>query len=298
MSNQKHRQPDNPELRLQYWETLRVYRKTLRTKKEQHVRHQLQIIEESIDSNDFWKKWHSFSKPQKEELAIQNGDIWKNHFESLYTAVPLNSAQNNLLNKLQILESVIKDNQNPLDYQITEAELLAKIQALQPKKASGPDGILNEMLKFDDHKFNIAILKLFNLILGVGHFPDLWSEGIITPIFKSGNKFDPNNYRGICVSSNLGKLFCSILNSRLQDFLREHDVLSKSQIGFTPKHRTTDHIYTLHTLINKDVHQNKRKIFSCFVDFKKVFDSIWHDGLFLKLIGGRSMTSSKPCTVI
>lgn len=298
MSNQKHRQPDNPELRLQYWETLRVYRKTLRTKKEQHVRHPLQIIEESIVSNDFWKKWHSFSKPQKEELAIQNGDIWKNHFESLYTAVPLNSAQNNLLNKLQILESVIKDNQNPLDYQITEAELLAKIQALQPKKASGPDGILNEMLKFDDHKFNIAILKLFNLILGVGHFPDLWSEGIITPIFKSGNKFDPNNYRGICVSSNLGKLFCSILNSRLQDFLREHDVLSKSQIGFTPKHRTTDHIYTLHTLINKDVHQNKRKIFSCFVDFKKVFDSIWHDGLFLKLIGGRSMTSSKPCTVI
>lgn len=220
------------------------------------MRHQLQIIEESLDSNDFWKKWHSFSKPQKEELAIQNGDIWKNHFENLYTAVPLNLTQNNLLNKLQSLESVIKNNQNSLDYPIKEAELLAKVQALQPRKASSPDGILNEMLKFDDQKFNTAILKLFNLILSIGHFPDLWSEGIITPIFKSGNKLDPNNYRGICVSSNLGKLFCSILNTRLQDFLREHDVLSKSQIGFMPKQRTTDHIYTLHTLINRHVHQN------------------------------------------
>ena len=136
-----------------------------------------------------------------------------------------------------------------------------------------------------------AILKLFNLILNFGHFPDTWSQGLINSIFKSGDKYEPNNYRGICVSSNLGKLFCSILNSRLQNFLSEHNVLSKSQIGFTPQHRTTDHIYTLHTLIQKHVRQNKNTIFTCFVDFKKAFGSIWHHGLFLKLlekgIGGK-----------
>ncbi|XP_037603419.1 uncharacterized protein LOC119475038 isoform X2 [Sebastes umbrosus] len=77
LSNQKHRQPDDPELRLQYWETLKLYRRTLRTKREQHAQHQLDIMEESIDSNTFWKKWHSFSKPHKEELDIQNGEIWK-----------------------------------------------------------------------------------------------------------------------------------------------------------------------------------------------------------------------------
>ena len=146
----------------------------------------------------------------------------------MYSSITQNSAQNELLNKLRTLESVVKDSQSPLDYQITEEELLAKIQALQPRKASGPDGILNEMMKFSDHKFNIAILKLFNLVLNIGHFPDIWSKVIITPIFKNGNKFDPNNYRGICVSSNLGKLFCSILNSHLQNLLSEHNVLSKS----------------------------------------------------------------------
>lgn len=291
LSNQKHRQPDDHELRLQYWETLKLYRTTLRAKKKQHEQHQLEEIEESIDSNNFWRKWHSFNKPHKEELAIQNGDIWKKHFENLYSAITLDPSQNNLLNKLETLESVVKDNQSPLDYEMSDRELLAKIQALQPRKASGPDGILNEMLQFSSHKIKTAILKLFNLILNTGHFPDTWSQGIITPIFKNGNKYEPNNYRGICVSSNLGKLFCSILNSRLQNFLSEHDVLSKSQIGFTPQHRTTDHIYTLHTLIQKHVHQNKNTVFSCFVDFKKAFDSIWHHGLFLKLlqkgIGGK-----------
>ena len=55
------------------------------------------------------------------------------------------------------------------------------------------------------------------------------------------------------MSSNLGKVFCSIINAQILAFLKEHDVLSKSQIGFLPDHRTSDHIYTLHTLIKKHV---------------------------------------------
>ena len=47
--------------------------------------------------------------------------------------------------KLQILESAIKDYQNPLDSPITLNELQDKIKTLQPKKACGVDGILNEM---------------------------------------------------------------------------------------------------------------------------------------------------------
>jgi hypothetical protein len=40
----------------------------------------------------------------------------------------------------------------------------------------------------------------------------------------------------------------------------------------------------LHTLIDKQTNQNKGKVFSCFVDFKKAFDSIWHEGLLYKLM--------------
>ena len=135
----KHWQPDNHELCLQYWETLKLYKKN--TEPKQHEQHQLEETEESIHSSIFLKKWHSFNKLNKEELAIQNGEIWKSHF--LYSAITLDSVQKNLLNKLEILESIIKDNQNPLDYEISEGELLAKIQTLKPRKASGPDGILN-----------------------------------------------------------------------------------------------------------------------------------------------------------
>ncbi len=205
------------------------------------------------------------------------------------------------------MEHTICKYQNPLEYPITENELIDKTQALKNKKASGPDDILNEMLKNTEHKLRLALLKLFNLVLSVGNFPEAWNRGLITPIFKSGDKSDPNNYRGICVSSNLGKLFCSIMNTRLVHFLTEHDVLSKSQIGFLPNYRTTDHIFTLHTLIDKYINQNKTKIFACFVDFQKAFDSIWHEGLLSKLlesgIGGKTyniiktMYSNNQCAI-
>ena len=44
------------------------------------------------------------------------------------------------------------------------------------------------------------------------------------------------------------------------------------------------HILTLKTPINKHVKgKNKKKVFVCFVDFRKAYDSIWQEGLFHKL---------------
>ena len=59
-----------------------------------------------------------------------------------------------------------------------------------------------------------------------------------------------------------------------------------------PNYHTTDHVFTLHTLIHKQTNQNKGKVFSRFVDFKKAFESIWHEGLLYKLmesgVGGKT----------
>ena len=309
-SNLKHHQPQNTDLRQNYVETLREYKQIIRHKKKQYHDRKLREIEESIDQNQFWERWNNLNN-KKDNLALQNGNIWKDHFEKLYEQISpnnLNHEQRQTREKLTILESTIKNNQNPLDYLITMKELENSIKKLKSGKACGPDGIRTEMLKHSSPELKQALLQLFNLVLQSGCFPEIWSRGLISPIHKSGDKMDPNNYRGICVSSNLGKVFCSIINARILAFLMEHNALSKGQIGFLPNHRTTDHVYTLHTLINHHVHQkNKSKIFACFIDFKKAFDSIWQEGLYYKLlqigIGGKiydiikSMYVSNKCGV-
>ena len=140
------------------------------------------------------------------------------------------------------------------------------------------------MIKANINDMIPVYYKLFNFILHSGTVPSTWCDGLITPIYKSGNKQEPSNYHGICVSSCLGKLFCSILNQRLSQFVNSRNVLHISQIGFLPKNRTADHVFTLRTLIDKYVNQHNEKIYACLEGFKKASDSVWHDGLLYKLL--------------
>ena len=83
----------------------------------------------------------------------------------------------------------------------------------------------------------------------------------------------------------MGKLLSAVLNNRLKNYVHDQNILHPAQIGFLPNHRTTDHISFLRILIDKYVtHTTKGKLYTCFVDFKKAFDSIWHDGLLYKLL--------------
>jgi hypothetical protein len=76
----------------------------------------------------------------------------------------------------------------------------------------------------------------------------------------------------------------------LTDYLEINKLISFNQGGFRSGYRTTDHIFILKTLINKYLHQLKSKLYVCFVDFKKAFDSIDRNSLFQKIenkgIGG------------
>lgn len=49
------------------------------------------------------------------------------------------------------------------------------------------------------------------------------------------------------------------------------------------KCRTADHMFVLKTIIDKYLHK-KDKIYACFVDFKKAFDTVTHPAIYLKLL--------------
>ena len=88
------------------------------------------------------------------------------------------------------------------------------------------------MIKSSLNELMPVYLKLFNTVLDLGAMPQMWCDGLITPTFKCGTKSDPSNYRGICISSCIGKLFCSVLNQRLLKHVDLNNILHKSQIGF------------------------------------------------------------------
>ena len=125
--------------------------------------------------------------------------------------------------------------------------------------------------------------KVFNLVLDSRIIPESWSSGIIKPVDKNkGNQSDPDNFRTITLISCVGKIFTSVLNSRLNFCANDLNIISENQAGFRKGYSTVDNIFVLHAIIDLYFSFGK-KLYCIFVDFIKAFDTVWRKGLWGKL---------------
>jgi hypothetical protein len=214
--------------------------------------------------------------------------MWVDYFQNI------NSVPDQLKTKSESFTETINNLErckqfNELDFPIKDSEIMKALKGFKNGKCASIDNIPNELLKYGSTQLLPCLTKLFNTILTKAAYPKRWSEGYISTIYKGGAVTDPSNYRGLTITSSIGKLFNMVLNNRLNDFLEKHKIIKQEQIGFCKKTRTSDHMFVLKTLIQKYIN-NGKKLFACFVDFKRAFDSVLHAALFYKLqqlqIGG------------
>ena len=118
------------------------------------------------------------------------------------------------------------------------------------------------------------------VVLNTGLIPSEWNIGIIIPLHKNkGAANDPNNYRGITLLSSIGKLFMSIINTRLTNHLNNVGLLGEDHAEFRAGYSTSDHIFTLKYMI--DIYlQSKKRVYCAFVDYKKAFDLVNRSALW------------------
>ena len=75
--------------------------------------------------------------------------------------------------------------------------------------------------------------------------------------------------------------------------LCESKAMLNNQIGFRKGFRPADNVFTLKTMIDQTISQNK-KLYTCFFNFRKAYDTIWRVGLYYKLLekdASKSFTS-------
>ena len=108
-------------------------------------------------------------------------------------------------------------------------------------------------------------------------------NGII-PLHKKGDVNCVENYRGITLLSNFGKLFTRILNNRLPFLGRCLWCVYWSSIWFRANYSTVDHIFNLHGVMSHLLN-NSKKLYCGFLDFRKAYDYIDENFLWHKLIG-------------
>ena len=244
---------------------------------------------EGISGNNSKEAWSTLRELKGEEDIVSPANIdagtWYNHYKTLNNMKTIFEATDQRFKGL--LKTLYEEKKHiaseTLNAEITEEEINNAITGLKMRKASGCDRILNEIIKATRTVMLPVLHKLFNSVLSKGNYPDAWAEGMITSIYKNANPLDPNNYRGITITSNLGKLFNCILNKRLDQFSKETNSGCPEQIAYETGSRTTDHSFVLQTIIHKYLN-SKKELFACFVDMRKAFDTVLLSGLLYKLM--------------
>ena len=88
-------------------------------------------------------------------------------------------------------------------------------------------------------------------------FPEQWKEGLITPIFKKGEKERVENCRGITLLNSAYKVYAMVLTERLRKEIEDKEILPESQAGFKKGRSTMDNIYILQHVVEKEGKQKK-----------------------------------------
>ena len=248
-----------------------------------------------LDSRYFWKLVNTRRKNSTSNVGAElkfNGQVfrdsqticdqWGRYLSELYSYSENENFDSTHFN--YVTERVDELKQQTIDENdivpVTLHELDNAISQLSKGKACGNDEIDNEHICFSGSTVRKLLVTLYNSMLLKSYIPESMKVGIIIPLYKGGSKRkdDPGSYMAITLTSCVLKLYERILLKRIMSTQKPFHPL---QGGFQKGMGCTMTSF----LVNESVQyakENNSKLYICFLDAKKAFDKVWHDGLLLK----------------
>jgi hypothetical protein len=188
---------------------------------------------QSLDYRNPEQFWNLIQKMKRNKSQNEDQKIplqlWNEYFKDLHSNKTDHTFDDKFKHDIENIMDTLEVNEeddNILNTEITTKEISENMKDLKNGKAHGTDEISHEMLKATKGHVNSCLAKLFNFILSQKDIPNEWCKGYIVPIHKSGPVGDPANYRGITISSCLGKVFMKIINNIITKFMLNKSILT------------------------------------------------------------------------
>ena len=118
------------------------------------------------------------------------------------------------------------------------------------------------------------MVRLINSFLDSGVVPQDLKGAVIIVLFKGkGSVTYCNNYRGISLLSQIGKLLTKVVDRRASEYIEEIGFLPEAQCGFRKERGTVDMLFVTRVL-TETAHNYDKPMSQVFVDLKKAYDSV------------------------
>ena len=165
---------------------------------------------------------------------------------------------------------------------ISQHQVVDIISAMDSKSSTDANGISTKILKTIKYQIAKPLSHLFTLSVTTGVFPAKLKISRTIPIFKAGEHTSCDNYRPISLLSAISKILEKIVANSPVNHLEINNLLYENQYGFLRGRSTLHNITKLTTRIAQDLNE-KKYVIGVFLDLKKVFDTVSHKILLMKL---------------
>ena len=213
-------------------------------------------------------------------VAEDAAERMKEHFESLF--VPVETVE-----ELEARRQVAREMLANLRFQYPQGDasillsplcLEEMVDALAKVKntALGVDQLSAAFLKgMHMGKARETVLGLLQKMVNGGNVDPSMTLSWIIPLHKGHGvpKEECDNYRGISLLSDLGKLLERILIARLEKFMEKMDVVPNSQCAFK-KGSGVDDAQWLDRLVTSGCIDRNLPLYKLYVDLKKAYDRV------------------------
>ena len=210
----------------------------------------------------FWKKMKPLLTKSKSNIdgsadipLLDNGQLIPNPSNVLNDFFASPRIQESVLNLTEEDFSdhpsiaTIKNKSYLLDFTFTEIKMeviIDNLLKLNPKKATGHDGLSPKILKLSTAALATPLTNLFNYCIRTSTLPSDWKMSNVTPIHKKDEVSDKNNYRPVSVLPAISKLFQKVMFD--QPYASFAPILSSNMSGFLKGHSCATFLCSSHVV--------------------------------------------------
>ena len=238
-------------------------------------------MQEKFTTGDVRAAWDGMNtmmgrKVQKQGLKCDDPITFSNDLNSFYARFDDHDFSSEVQNVCKPLSTI------PNDITVSEASVNKIFSRVNPRKASGPDGVGGKVLKECSNQLCAVFSQLFQLLLNCHFVPRAWRTSLIIPVAKTSSAKVMNDFRPVALTS----IVCKCMERLVCDHLTRSVAtgLDPLQFAYKAKRGVEDATLTLFDSVFRHLDKSGTFVRVLMMDFSSAFNTLQPHLLLKRLI--------------